>query len=223
MSAYGPSSFRPTGLPKVSTTWRLEKPGSPFSHLTLHHLTKASAEQQEGLIAYTHSVFAAEVAAGLTYPQEVAYGETYSREAFEAYVWGADVVVAIGAVGGAAEIQDAAPIEGSLEEAKQGRSWEKCLVGWYYVKPNYPGRSSHVSMVLVKPILFYRRWHLDLQRRVCDSYSSPPLWVRQSSRVFLPILWPCSRLQGKRFQSSLYVECWKHTVRWPRFLSLAYP
>jgi len=25
-----------------------------------------------------------------------------------------------------------------------GRSWEECVAGFYYVKPNYPGRSSHI-------------------------------------------------------------------------------
>ena len=27
---------------------------------------------------------------------------------------------------------------------KQGVKWEECALGSFYVKPNYPGRSSHV-------------------------------------------------------------------------------
>lgn len=33
----------------------------------------------------------------------------------------------------------------TIDKARAGRSWEECAGGCYYVKPNYPGRSSHVS------------------------------------------------------------------------------
>ncbi|KZV74019.1 hypothetical protein PENSPDRAFT_749698 [Peniophora sp. CONT] len=149
MSAYGPQPPRPDRPLLPSTAWHLApakpgKPASPFSHLTLHHLTGSAARSFDGLIDYTYSTFAAEIESGLTYPQEVAYGEKYSREAFEGYFWGADVLLAIGATEDEANAANGATIEGGIEEARQGRSWEDCLVGFYYVKPNYPGRSSHI-------------------------------------------------------------------------------
>lgn len=33
----------------------------------------------------------------------------------------------------------------ALEDARKGRPWADCTAGFYYVKPNYPGRSSHAS------------------------------------------------------------------------------
>ena len=58
----------------------------------------------------------------------------YTRAAFEAYFWAADVFVAIGMM------DDAADGDGELdvpvEASRGGRSWEDALVGFYYVKPN---------------------------------------------------------------------------------------
>ncbi|KAI0315005.1 hypothetical protein OF83DRAFT_1134140 [Amylostereum chailletii] len=151
MSAYGPSAVRPSRPPLSSTLWALlrsepasGKPSSPFTHVTLHHLTLPTAQSLSGLVDYTHSVFAAEVAAGLTYPQEVSPGEEYTLQAFEGYVWSADVIVAIGGSGDVSGVTDGAEVSGGVEEASKGRSWEESLVGFYYVKPNYPGRSSHI-------------------------------------------------------------------------------
>ncbi|VDC00296.1 unnamed protein product [Peniophora sp. CBMAI 1063] len=149
MSAYGPQPTRPDRPLLPSTAWhlapaKLGKPASPFSFLTLHHLTASTARSIDGLIDYTHSVFAAEVESGLTYPQEVAYGEQYTREAFEAYIWGADVILAIGVTGDTASVANGASVDIGVEEARGGRTWDESLVGFYYVKPNYPGRSSHI-------------------------------------------------------------------------------
>ena len=175
MSAYGtiavtsgPVDLLPStslDLPPPS----LGKPATPFRHLVLHHLRLDSARALPGLFEYTHRIFAAEVEAGRTYPQEahataaaaaasvgVGSGDSdakadthayaYSRAAFEAYFWAADVFVAIGMM------DDAADGDGDLdvEASRGGRSWEEALVGFYYVKPNYPGRSSHVSEFLLQ-------------------------------------------------------------------------
>jgi hypothetical protein len=130
-------------------------------------------------------VFAAEVEAGRTYPQEAAAAKShstaspssesgattsssghggdseatadtatittmtsesqsyYTRADFEAYFWAADVVVAIGI--NADDDGSDSTLVGDVEAARAGRSWEDVLVGFYYIKPNYPGRSSHVS------------------------------------------------------------------------------
>jgi len=99
----------------------------------LHHLRLDDARALPGLVEYTHRMFEAEVEAGRTYPQEAL---PYTSAAFEAYFWAADVIVAIGTNGEDAAVQ--------VETACAGRSWEDALVGFYYVKPNYPGRSSHI-------------------------------------------------------------------------------
>jgi hypothetical protein len=217
MSAYGAVTVtnRPVDL-LPPTTWDLPqpapgKPASPFRHLVLHHLRLESARALPAgpsLLEYTHRIFAAEVEAGRTYPQEadalalaVAAGsslsgkesddlsgsgggggggdththatQAYTRAAFEAYFWAADVIVAIGqtdddAADGGSDVgqvqaQNAGSGSGDLLEifSRGGRSsWEDALVGFYYVKPNYPGRSSHVSVFLSAiplplPILFF--------------------------------------------------------------------
>jgi hypothetical protein len=144
MSAYGTtitaSGSRPVDL-FPPTVWDLPDPGAAPSHrLSLHHLRLDDARSLPGLIEYTYRVFAAEVEAGRTYPQEA----PHTRAAFEAYFWAADVLVAIvtnGSADGAA-----AGCSDTVEAARAGRSWEDALVGFYYVKPNYPGRSSHVRV-----------------------------------------------------------------------------
>jgi hypothetical protein len=208
MSAYGAVTLtnRPVDL-LPPTTWDLPqpapgKPAAPFRRLVLHHLRLESARALPAagpsLLEYTHRIFAAEVEAGRTYPQEaVAAGSSpsgkesddlsgsggdthththahaaqaaYTRTAFEAYFWAADVIVAIGqtddeaADGGNDDGQVRAGSGDLLEISRGGRSgWEGALVGFYYVKPNYPGRSSHVSEFLStifvpSPILFYTR------------------------------------------------------------------
>ncbi len=124
------------------TVWELPepapgKPAAPSRRLVLHHLRVDSARAVPGLLEYTHGVFAAEVEAGRTYPQEA----PHTLEAFEAYFWAADVIVAII---GTNEVDRTGSADWDVEAARAGRSWEDALVGFYYVKPNYPGRSSHV-------------------------------------------------------------------------------
>ena len=95
MSAYG--SFTATNRPVdllPSTTWDLPqpapgKPAAPFRRLVLHHLRLESARalpEGPSLLEFTHRIFAAEVEAGRTYPQEadaqlaaVAAGTSMSR------------------------------------------------------------------------------------------------------------------------------------------------
>lgn len=36
----------------------------------------------------------------------------------------------------------------TLEAAQAGREWKDIIGGCYYIKPNYPGRSSHVRFFL---------------------------------------------------------------------------
>ncbi|EPQ55084.1 acyl-CoA N-acyltransferase [Gloeophyllum trabeum ATCC 11539] len=149
MSAYGAIQTRSrpdTVLP--STAWTVQsKDGATTGYVTIHHLNLAHAQAFEDLLDYLWHVFAEEVDGGLTYPQEVAPGEVYTREAFEAYFFAADVFVAIVGDGDTSQIdtvEDGREVALGLGEAKGAREWRDCVAGFYYVKPNYPGRSSHI-------------------------------------------------------------------------------
>lgn len=135
MSAYGTIARPSTATaPLASTSWEFKptrsreaKPGNPgsVSWLTVHHLTLATARALPGLIEYLSSVFAMDIEAGRTYPQEAMAGVG----AFEAYFFAADVFVGI-----ISEFEGGvnAAVMG-IEEAKKARSWEDCVTGFYYV------------------------------------------------------------------------------------------
>ena len=210
MSAYGAISV-PNGpvdlLPP--TTWDLPQPSpgkraAPFRSLVLHHLRLESARALpagSSLLEYTYRIFAAEVEAGRTYPQEAeatssslssgkesdhdsylsggSGGDThihatqavYTRAAFEACFWAADVIIAIGQMDndhGQAQVPNVGSGSASagdlleISRGVEGRSWEDALVGFYFVKPNYPGRSSHVSCVYCKFLSTILHYSFDL-------------------------------------------------------------
>ncbi|EPS93049.1 hypothetical protein FOMPIDRAFT_1026643 [Fomitopsis schrenkii] len=149
MSAYGAivNASRPAG-PLPTTRWRLNPTSkfapAPNAYLTIHHLTLASARAILGLVEYLHKTFADELERGLTYPQEVLPGESYTLEAFQAYYFAADVLVAVIGRSTDGTMVDGEEMQLGIEEAIKGRALEKCIAGCYYVKPNYPGRSSHI-------------------------------------------------------------------------------
>lgn len=144
MSAYGAIAAPPrTAAPLPATAWH-----APRTHtrVTVHHLTLARAPP--ALVAYLHGCFETELARGATYPQELRAGEAYTRAAYEAYYWAADVLVGIVGQDGAEGGEDGQVVEVDVERARGGRAWAACVAGCYYVKPNYPGRSSHVRVAL---------------------------------------------------------------------------
>ncbi|TFK51083.1 hypothetical protein OE88DRAFT_1630569 [Heliocybe sulcata] len=145
MSAYGAiAAPRGSDAPLSSTIWAIERKDSTVTdYLTIHHLNLARAQALDGLIDYLHHVFAEEIDAGLTYPQEVPVGELYTREAFDAYFFAGDVFVAVSGaeIGSLASGSD---VSFGINDARRGRDWSDCIAGFYYVKPNYPGRSSHI-------------------------------------------------------------------------------
>ncbi|KZT23494.1 hypothetical protein NEOLEDRAFT_1069368 [Neolentinus lepideus HHB14362 ss-1] len=145
MSAYGViSAPRQSSIPLSPTIWAVEAKDSVMAeYLTIHHLNLSLAQTLDGLLDYLYHIFAEEIDAGLTYPQEVLTGEVYTREAFDAYFFAGDVFVAIsGAESGSQS--DGSEILHRIDEARRGREWRNCIAGYYYVKPNYPGRSSHI-------------------------------------------------------------------------------
>jgi len=154
MSAYGAIPPRHSAaLPATCWTLRAkpqtqtQRPSGPDAtlstlSLTVHHITASTAPP--ALAALLYAQFDAELERGSTYPQE----NPITRAAFEAYFLAADVFV------GVLEIPHRAPANGddaqsqvgslTIEEARGARQWEDCVGGAYYVKPNYPGRSSHI-------------------------------------------------------------------------------
>ncbi|EGO00717.1 hypothetical protein SERLA73DRAFT_178623 [Serpula lacrymans var. lacrymans S7.3] len=144
MSAYGPITTSRTSLlpPTLWDSPRKADAASP-TFLSIHHVNRSAVEALPGLFEYLHSVFADEVDTGLSYPQE----NVRDQAAFANYFFAADVLVAITGTGEVAmtEKKDGVrEVDLSVEEARAGRSWEVCVAGFYYVKPNYPGRSSHI-------------------------------------------------------------------------------
>ncbi|KAF9039421.1 acyl-CoA N-acyltransferase [Hymenopellis radicata] len=142
MSAYGAIPAWSSGKVLPPTKWYFS---SKESSVTIYHLTLQTARAIPGLIEYLSSVFVTEVETGLTYPQE----GPYDQAAFEGYFFAADVFVAILDVKEeSAPPSDAIsePSESSLAllDTARGRTWEECVMGYYYIKPNYPGRSSHI-------------------------------------------------------------------------------
>ncbi|KAF9243148.1 hypothetical protein BU15DRAFT_86550 [Melanogaster broomeanus] len=132
MSAYGSISRpgRTSYLP--STAWHC--PGDAQVFVTLHHIDQSAIKLHTGLFEYLHCVFADE--------------DVRDPDTFGAYFFASDVLIAIA---NSKEVKVKAELEGgvkevemSLEAARGGRSWEECVAGFYYVKPNYPGRSSHI-------------------------------------------------------------------------------
>ncbi|KAL1669000.1 acyl-CoA N-acyltransferase, partial [Schizophyllum commune] len=142
MSAYGAIPAR-EGAALPSTLWALRKPTADGkTHVTVHHLTLKTARELPGLPEYLCKVFGDELERGLTYPQE----GPITQAAFEAYFFAADVFVAVlqGEEPASASNESGSAVDLDVAKAAAGRKWEDCLVGYYYVKPNYPGRSSHI-------------------------------------------------------------------------------
>jgi hypothetical protein len=131
MSAYG-AIARPvasaTTLP--STAWLCRpnhKQPDLSTWLSIHHLTLDTAHSLPGLVEYLRAIFALDIEAGRTYPQETIGG----KGVFEAYFFAADVFLAIVGEGDATDGD--VEIDVSIEDSRKGRSWEDCVAGFYYV------------------------------------------------------------------------------------------
>ncbi|KAB8070385.1 hypothetical protein BDV29DRAFT_34322 [Aspergillus leporis] len=119
-----PSTKIPPPSPTQTLTPRkaLLKDGSP---VTLYPIPNGPSSIPASLIALLHREFSEEIKAGCTYPME----EPLALDRFAEYWFGTFAVVAV------------LGQEGELREA---RDWEKECLGTFYIKPNYPGRCSHV-------------------------------------------------------------------------------
>ena len=160
MSAYGDIHRAHSTARLPSTAWTKSGPtADATTHstptITVHHLTLETARALPGLLEYLSAIFAQEIAYGRTYPQE----GVIPQPTFEAYFFAADVFVGVAGEAPALEFP------ADIETARGARAWEDSIAGYYYVrvfpslltphgahklhiraqiKPNYPGRSSHV-------------------------------------------------------------------------------
>ena len=163
MSAYGAIARKRPSTFLAPTQWSTRIPGL---YITTFHLTAAqcATPSLSGLVAFMHSEFADEVKAGRTYPQvSDVPGGKLSYEAFMNYFFAEDVIVGIiGHVESGDGIKDGNELGVDIESVRGNREWRECVGGFYYVsrvslmyirtvsihpfqvKPNYPGRSSHV-------------------------------------------------------------------------------
>ncbi|EAW11264.1 GNAT family N-acetyltransferase [Aspergillus clavatus NRRL 1] len=98
------------------------KDGSP---VTLYPIANGAASIPRGLVELLDREFRAEVEHGCTYPME----EAMSTDKFAEYWFGTFAVVAL---------------VGAEESIREERDWEAECLGTFYIKPNYPGRCSHV-------------------------------------------------------------------------------
>ncbi|RDB24831.1 L-azetidine-2-carboxylic acid acetyltransferase [Hypsizygus marmoreus] len=129
MSAYGPikRSDASTTSTLPNKLWSAPSKSDPDAYVTTHHLTLATARRIEGLVEHLNTVFAEEVASGLTYPQE---GDV-DHSAFEGYFFAADVLVGI--TGGMPRAdREGGEIDLDIDVARAGRTWEECVAGFYY-------------------------------------------------------------------------------------------
>ncbi|CAE6341540.1 unnamed protein product [Rhizoctonia solani] len=169
MSAYGaipiPSSRSKEPLKTLSYISK-----QPDHSILVVHLTKETAPND--LVELLHKEFEEELERGQTYPQE----GPLDRAGFEAYFFAADVFVGL-----IVPSEEAAALQNEdIEGARAGRSWDESVVGSYYVKPNYPGRSSHICNAGFVVRLRFRR--LGLGNILGESYvrNAPQLGYKAS-------------------------------------------
>ncbi|EUC62523.1 GNAT family acetyltransferase, putative [Rhizoctonia solani AG-3 Rhs1AP] len=130
MSAYG-AIAAPNRSKVILKTLGYMIQNKPENSILVMHLTKETAP--DDLVRLLHKEFEEELERGQTYPQE-----GLDRAAFEAYFFAADAFVGV-----IIPSEETAVLQNeTLERVRAGRSWDECIVG--YVKPNYPGRSSHI-------------------------------------------------------------------------------
>ncbi|ODN82090.1 hypothetical protein L202_02404 [Cryptococcus amylolentus CBS 6039] len=132
MSAYG-AIAAPKQLGELPIlTFPLSTP-----ELALVTYPVAGAEAPDELLKYLYSIFSDELDEGITYPQE----GPLTYEQFVAYFFAATTIVGVIQP---VDSEGRAETSGGLEGARAGRTWEEAAGGCYYIKPNYPGRSSHL-------------------------------------------------------------------------------
>ena len=122
-----PSQNRPQSTKLENVKYKLEND----QILTIHHITHPS-EISSKLLEKLHQLFNEILIEGRTYPIE----NELDLEAFASYYCAYDLFVGI-----LSDEDDVNKID--------DKDLDNLLAGCYYVKPNYIGRSNHVSFILV--------------------------------------------------------------------------
>ncbi|KAG0348174.1 hypothetical protein BG004_005830 [Podila humilis] len=114
------------------------------ANTTLFHITIAESltaeesiftipgKEHPALVEAMRRIFNAEVLRGDTYPHET----ELDSQGFASYFFGGDAFVAIR--GAHASAKDVSTSRTTIEE------WDLDLLGFFYIKPNFPGRCSHI-------------------------------------------------------------------------------
>ncbi|CAG7940334.1 unnamed protein product [Penicillium salamii] len=105
---------------------RTTLPKSANAPMTLYPITGGPQAVPKDLIKFLHEEFSAEIVRGNTYPME----QPMALDAFADYWFGTFAVLAI--------------LDDEGEGLREGRDWENVCLGTFYIKPNYPGRCSHI-------------------------------------------------------------------------------
>ncbi|KDN43873.1 hypothetical protein RSAG8_05866, partial [Rhizoctonia solani AG-8 WAC10335] len=170
MSAYGtiatPSGC--SGQPLKALSYVIQN--KPENSILIMHLTKETAPND--LVGLLHKEFGEELERGQTYPQE----GPMDRAAFEAYFFAADAFVGV-----IIPSEETVALQNeNIERVRAGRGWDESIVGSYYVKPNYPGRSSHICNAGFVVRTRFRR--LGLGKLLGESYvrNAPQLGYKAS-------------------------------------------
>ncbi|KAF8342920.1 uncharacterized protein EI90DRAFT_3143489 [Cantharellus anzutake] len=167
MSPYGTGTSKWSEGTLNPTSYQSSK-----GNITVHHLNITNCPAS--LVEYLHGVFETELEMGNTYPQEGPIGVA----GFTSYFFQADVFIGIAYLPNSTN----GVIPTDLEQARSGREWKDCVAGAYYVKPNYPGRSSHIcnagfiSFLHYAPLLGYRGSVFNLVYK--NNLASLAIWDR---------------------------------------------
>ncbi|KAG8749185.1 hypothetical protein FRC14_001621 [Serendipita sp. 396] len=147
MSAYGLlPTLQSTREPLPPTIYTMKAKSSPdplrknWTHISVHHITLSTAPLD--LVKALYKEFSSELERdqARTYPQEAGMTE----DEFKSYFFARDAFVGIGFKDGSGDPSIQSRQLGSVEESRIGREWDDAVAGFYYVKPNYPGHSSHI-------------------------------------------------------------------------------
>lgn len=119
-----PAESRNKSLKLDSTIWNL--PNEKKLHV--HHLNDPSTAPKQ-LLNRLHQLFNNIIDEGRTYPIE----QSMTQDQFNSYFFTADLFVGL-------------LTDKPINQISDGE-WDNILGGCYYVKPNYVGRSNHVSVL----------------------------------------------------------------------------
>ncbi|WWC70091.1 uncharacterized protein I206_104038 [Kwoniella pini CBS 10737] len=148
MSAYGTIA-----APESKANLEIRSYPLPIDDLVLITYPITGSNAPLNVIKYLEKVFAKELEGGKSYPQE----GPLTYEEFVSYFFGSTTIIGI--------VQhNSEEIKKTLKDALINKNLENSLGGCYYIKPNYPGRSSHNGGFLVPPTQRGRKIGLNLGR-----------------------------------------------------------